>query len=306
MVTRPTHYKVHLPIGEKPASGVRAIPCRPAGRRVRYRLDMEIKRILIFGAGVIGSVYAGKLALAGHDVSVLARNERLKELEVYGLLLCEIGKPITKIEVVVISELKPEDVYDYIFVTVRKDQVQQALPLLAKNSSKMLVFMVNTSSVYSDWIEQVGFERVIPAFPGAGGTIANSIVYYSLTSRFVQPTTVGEMDGGTTQRIKEIRDVLQKAGFPTSIARNMDKWQKSHVAMVCPLAYGIYADGGNNYSFANNKLAIIHTSKAFKETLSFLKNCGIGVEPGRLNNNQGNAIANTQLLSFTNIQHNMG
>ena len=39
------------------------------------------KKILIFGAGVIGSVYAGKLALAGHGVSVLARNERLKELE---------------------------------------------------------------------------------------------------------------------------------------------------------------------------------------------------------------------------------
>lgn len=36
---------------------------------------------MIFGAGVIGSIYAVKLSLAGHSVSVLARNTRLKELK---------------------------------------------------------------------------------------------------------------------------------------------------------------------------------------------------------------------------------
>jgi ketopantoate reductase len=35
-----------------------------------------MKRILIFGTGVIGSIYAGKLALAGNNVTVLARNLR--------------------------------------------------------------------------------------------------------------------------------------------------------------------------------------------------------------------------------------
>ncbi len=238
---------------------------------------------MIFGAGVIGSVYAGKLALTGHSVSILARNKRLKELEINGLLLSKNGKKTVKTNVTVISELKPHDVYDYIFVTLRKDQVSDALLLLSQNQSKNFVFMVNTASGYADWIGGIGLERVIPAFPGAGGKVENGIVYFSLTSRFVQPTTLGEIDGKATQRINELVKILRNAGFPTSISKKMDSWQKSHVAMVCPLAYGIYFDGGDNYTFSKNKLAIIQTNKALKETFSFLQNSGIGVEPPKLN-----------------------
>ena len=242
-----------------------------------------MKKILIFGAGVIGSVYAGKLALAGHRVSILARNNRLKELELNGLLLSENGNKTPKPNVTVISELKADDIYDYIFVTLRKDQVKDALNILGKNQSKNFVFMVNTASGYADWIGQIGLERIIPAFPGAGGKVENGTVYFSLTSRFVQPTTLGEIDGKATQRINELVKILRNAEFPTSISKKMDSWQKSHVAMVCPLAYGIYFDGGNNYTFSKNKPAIIPTNKALKETFSFLKNSGIGVEPPKLN-----------------------
>ena len=244
---------------------------------------MSIKKILIFGAGVIGSVYAGKLALAGHSVSVLARNKRLTELQLNGLLLSENGKGVIKAAVAVISELKTGDIYDYIFITLRKDQLKDALSLLAQNQSKNFVFMVNTAEGYSDWIGKIGLERVIPAFPGAGGKVENGIVYYSLTPGFVQPTTLGEINGNISQRIIELAKILKNAGFPTSISNKMDSWQKSHVAMVCPLAYGIYFDGGNNYTLAKNKVAIIQMNKALKETFSFIKDSGIGVEPPKLN-----------------------
>ena len=244
---------------------------------------MEIKKILIFGAGVIGSIYAGKLSFAGHSVSVLARNKRLTELQLNGLLLSENGKDVIKAAVAVISELKTGDIYDYIFITLRKDQLKDALSLLAQNQSKNFVFMVNTAEGYSDWIGKIGLERVIPAFPGAGGKVENGIVYYSLTPGFVQPTTLGEINGNISQRIIELAKILKNAGFPTSISNKMDSWQKSHVAMVCPLAYGIYFDGGNNYTLAKNKIAIIQMNKALKETFSFIKDSGIGVEPPKLN-----------------------
>ena len=42
-------------------------------------------RILIYGAGVIGSFYASRFAKAGLDVTILARGQRLKELQGHGL-----------------------------------------------------------------------------------------------------------------------------------------------------------------------------------------------------------------------------
>ena len=40
-----------------------------------------------YGAGVIGSLYAAKLIKRGHDVTILARGERLSELSRYGLVI---------------------------------------------------------------------------------------------------------------------------------------------------------------------------------------------------------------------------
>lgn len=43
-------------------------------------------RILIYGAGVIGSLYAALLAEAGYDTSIYARGKRLEVLKNNGLL----------------------------------------------------------------------------------------------------------------------------------------------------------------------------------------------------------------------------
>ena len=244
---------------------------------------MKPKKILFFGAGVIGSVYAGKFALSGQNVTILARGKRLEELQQKGLVMCSVKNGEEKPEISVISELKPDDIYDYVFVTLRNDNISEALPVLARNQSKNFVFMVNTPNGYSEWIQHLGKERIIPAFPGAGGKIENGIVHYQLTQRIVQPTTFGEIDGEISARIKDLKKIIRQAGFPIAISRNMDNWQKSHVAMVCPLAYGIYYDGGNNYTLSKNKNAIVLMCKALKENFVFLHKSKFGVEPSKLN-----------------------
>ena len=54
-------------------------------------------RILVVGAGVIGSVYAGHLLRAGHSVTLCARGRRLTELRDRGLILedAQTGKRIS-------------------------------------------------------------------------------------------------------------------------------------------------------------------------------------------------------------------
>ena len=47
---------------------------------------MILMRILIYGAGVIGSLYAALFAEAGYDTSIYARGKRFEALRNNGLL----------------------------------------------------------------------------------------------------------------------------------------------------------------------------------------------------------------------------
>ncbi len=67
-------------------------------------------RILIYGAGVIGSVYAARLQEGGHDVSVLAREQRLATIRERGILLeGALTGERTEVKVRAVERLEPED-----------------------------------------------------------------------------------------------------------------------------------------------------------------------------------------------------
>ena len=107
-------------------------------------------RILIFGAGVIGSLYAALLAEAGFYVSVYARGRRLESLSLDGLLYKKKGKSL-KAPVKVLSKLEAEDRYDFVFLTVRENQLHAALEELRQNNSPTIVTMVNSLETYEQW-----------------------------------------------------------------------------------------------------------------------------------------------------------
>ena len=239
-------------------------------------------KILIYGAGVIGSIYAVTLSSAGYDVTVYARGNRLTALESKSLLY-NVNGIVKKASVSVISKLSSEDVYDYVFVTVRYDQIETALSELRTNNSPNIVTMVNNPSGYNVWESLLGPGRLIPAFAGGGGRIENDILYYALTPGVIQPTTFGEVDGTITDREKALSRIFKSCKIPYKISKNMDAWQKSHLALVIPLANGIYFDGGDNYSTAKNKQAVRMICHALRKSFSALRASGIPITPSRLN-----------------------
>lgn len=249
---------------------------------------MHTTRILIFGAGVIGSIYGGLLAHVGVEVTLLARGCRLEALRRDGLRLQRADLPeataprLLEPPIKVIDHLREDDIYDYVFVCLRAEQVMTALPSLASNRSKTFVFMVNNAWGYDRWEEILSKGRVLPAFAGAGGEIREGTVHYGLTRRVIQPTVLGEIGGKRSERVEKLRELLDKAGFATSIRRDMDAWQKTHLALVCPLACAIYLDGGDNYTLAKNKAVLTLAAEALKETLTFIHRSGIGIRPERL------------------------
>ena len=91
-----------------------------AGRKLLSARGNCLK-ILIYGAGVIGSIFAGKLALAKNDVTVLARGKRFEELKNDGIALVNPRtKKVGQAKVNVIDALLPEDSYDYIIVAMQR------------------------------------------------------------------------------------------------------------------------------------------------------------------------------------------
>ncbi|MCL2637427.1 MAG: NAD-binding protein [Oscillospiraceae bacterium] len=238
-------------------------------------------RILIYGAGVIGSIYAVKFSNAGYDVTVFARSNRLTALENKGLLY-NSNNIVKKSNIKVIDKLNPDDIYDYIFVTVRYEQIESALAGLKENRSPNIITMVNNPNGFKKWEEIIGKGKLIPSFAGAGGQIENDILYFQLTPKIVQPTTFGEIGGAKTERIKKLKKLFKTSRIPCSISRNMDAWQKSHLAMVTALANGIYFDGGNNYTTAKNKKAVRFMSTSLKENFKALRKIGIPVTPSKL------------------------
>ena len=91
-------------------------------------------KVLIYGAGVIGTLYGGKLADAGHTVTVVARGRRLAEIREQGLVLEDVvhHRRLTA-SVKTVDRLDPDDEQDLALITVRRDQLASALPDLAAN-----------------------------------------------------------------------------------------------------------------------------------------------------------------------------
>ena len=92
-------------------------------------------KILIYGAGVIGSLYAALLSEnKDNDVAVYARGKRLDELRINGLRYSKNGEVHTA-DIEVVEAVKNDDIFDYIFLTVRENQLYKALEELRNNTS---------------------------------------------------------------------------------------------------------------------------------------------------------------------------
>lgn len=239
-------------------------------------------KILIVGSGVIGSIYSLKFSNAGFNVTVLSRGSRLEQLEKNGLLY-EVKGNISRANVTVISKLSDDDLYDFIFVTVRFDQIIQALNDIKSNQSKTIVTMVNSPNGYDEWERIVGKGRLIAAFPGAGGRIENGVLHYQLTPYIIQPTTFGELTGISTHRVHELAQIFKTSKVPYQICNDMDAWQKSHLAMVIPMANAIYTDGGTAYTTSKNKWVIEKMCLDIKDNYRSLKKIKIPITPIKLN-----------------------
>lgn len=235
-------------------------------------------KILVFGAGVLGSVYAAKLGQAGQDVTVLARGERLREIQERGILLQEQGsEAITATPVRVIDHIDPAEAYDWVLVVVRRNQLGEALAALrAGVSSPNVLFLLNNAGGWQAMADALGKERVVLGFPCTGGMRAQGVVTHLPLGA---ATTVGEIDGQESGRLQQLSALMALAGLPVEICSDMDAWLKTHAAVIIPLAAAVYMAGGSTHRLAETRDALVLLVRAAKEALAALDGLGIPITP---------------------------
>ncbi len=235
-------------------------------------------KTLIFGAGPLGSLYAYLLHTAGHDVTILARNEHYKYLRENGVVLVNEftqEKIIEKVNIV--DSLSEEDSYDLVIVLMRKNNVKSVLPILSKNKNiPHILFMGNNALGFDEYLKYLPKEKVLFGFPGGGGSRINHIVHYIDSEK---PNgkrlsiTIGEIDGEIKGRTKQIQNMFEAAGVPVNIVDNMDGWLKYHAAFILPLA-GALLKSGDNYKLSDDKKTISIYIRAVKEAVKVFKALG--------------------------------
>ena len=201
-------------------------------------------KLLVYGAGNCGSLFAVRLHEAGHDVSLLARGERLTALRQHGVLLAEGDSPtIRRVPVPVVE--RPDGRYDLTAVCVRTHQVDAVLESIAGLDGDVL-FLLNWAAGPEPLGAAIGRERVLLGFPTAAGTMDGEVVRYraaTLMTRLVR-MPIGEPDGRITPRLERIVQTFRSAGINAKAEPQMDAWLKTHTAFAVPLGQAVHAAGG--------------------------------------------------------------
>ena len=195
----------------------------------------------IVGAGAIGGYLGAKLALAGEDVTFIARNKNLATIRAQGFrLLLPDGSTQHTRSVRAVQDPAQAGPQDVVLLTTKAHQVRDLLPGLRAlfGPETMVVTMINGLPWWY-------FQRLGGAFDGRtlasldpDGALAAGIEVERLIGSIVYPAaelvepgvvrviegnrfTLGELDGQRTPRIEALSQSMIAAGFKTPVSRDI-------------------------------------------------------------------------------------
>lgn len=163
-------------------------------------------RFTIIGAGAIGGITGGHLIRAGHDVTFVdSAEDHLAAIRETGLTL----EGLSEFTVRPRAALRPAELrapLGAVLCAVKTLHTTAALaPIAPLLGSDEIVLSMQNGLAYHDVVEAVGAKRTLVACFSFGG-------HYEAPGRVVHGTRggfhVGEIHGGVTPRVRELRDAL--------------------------------------------------------------------------------------------------
>ena len=198
-------------------------------------------KIAVVGAGAIGGYLGAKLAIAGEDVTFIARNRNLEAINARGFrLILEDGSEQHAPTAKAVQHMADAGPQDAVLLTLKAHQVRDVLPGLRElfGPQTMVVTMING-------IPWWYFHKLVGEYEGRhldsvdpGGVIdqhiereriIGSVVYPA--SELVEPGvvkviegnrfTLGELDGERSERIEALSQAMMRAGFKAPVSRDI-------------------------------------------------------------------------------------
>jgi 2-dehydropantoate 2-reductase len=194
-------------------------------------------KICIVGAGAIGGYLGAKLALAGEEVTLIARGSHLEAIQKKGLkLLMADGYGQIATPALATSDIQEAGLQDVVILTVKAHSVPAIAPSLptlynphtmvvtAQNGVPWWYFRKHGGEYEGTRIQSVDADGIIEASIGAERAIG--CVVYPATE-IIEPGvikhiegdrfTLGEIDGSKSDRIQLLAQTLKQAGFKAPI-----------------------------------------------------------------------------------------
>jgi 2-dehydropantoate 2-reductase len=248
-------------------------------------------KMLIVGAGVIGTVYGAHIAAAGNDVLVLSHPPRTDEVAAGGLCARDVlgGKRVDA-EVRVVPDAGGD--YDVVLVAVRRDQLASACAGLAVLAGKpAVVFFGNNPA------GRLGIPGDVPGdvylgFPGVGGVMAGGIADYAIIRQ--QPTAWPAV---SDPRLAALEAALSGRGFPAQRVTDMDGWLAYHAAFVACVAAALYRCGTDPARLAADRATLTLMCRAITGAFAGLRAEGTAGLPRNL------AVLHSPLLRAVAVRY---
>jgi len=202
------------------------------------------------GAGAIGSVIGGMLALHGHRVILVGRRSHMDEISNRGLHISGIWGEHTINNLIAMTQ-PPKEYPDIIFLCTKSfdtlDAARQMLSMIGPDT--VIVPVQNGLGNIETLSGIVGEEKIVGAI-AIFGSVMRSPAIVKVTV-IASEVLIGEIDGSFTQRVGDIVNMLNNAAIPTKASDNIlrDIWHKvlynialNPLSALFQVSYGHIAD----------------------------------------------------------------
>ncbi|QDZ15053.1 ketopantoate reductase family protein [Humibacter ginsenosidimutans] len=192
-------------------------------------------RILMFGRGVIATIYGWALEAAGHEIEFYVRPGRARaygdaiDLDVVDTRMRRRGRHVAQKWPVRFREtLEPDHDFDLIVLSVAHNRLPEAAKFLGPRLGDATVLVLgNIWSEPETALRPVPVDRLAWAAPQAGGGFAKS----GLLRGMLLPSVIfGTLERPATERETAVRSVFRDAGFRIREEPDIRGWLWIHFA----------------------------------------------------------------------------